>query len=250
MPTYRWNTDSAARAYDASAEHIHPHYVEIQDQTLLQLGKLSTEPLFVVDAGGGSGRLMERILDRFPNAEGLLLDQSEPYLALAEERLDHFGSRACVTQTRLQDAWGQHLARPADAIVSTSAIHHLDQDEKQTLYACCYDYLAPTGILLNGDEVRPESDAIYLAELQRWSEHMTHQLKTGLIPPDFQGMVDKWRSRNIDQFGAVRKSGEDCHETVDAQLEYLRGSGFVRVKAVWKNSLWALMAAQKPAGKI
>ncbi len=248
MPTYRWNTDLAARAYDASAEHIHPHYVEIQDQILLQLRKLPTGPLLIVDAGGGSGRLMERILDHFPNADGLLLDQSEPYLALAEERLNHFGSRACVTQTRLQNPWNQHLLRPANAIVSMSAIHHLDQNEKQSLYARCYDYLAPAGILLNGDEIRPESDTQYSAELQLWSEHMTHNLKSGQIAPGFKAIIDKWRHRNIDQFGAIRKSGEDCHETVATQLDYLGIAGFSRAEATWQNSLWALMTAQKPAG--
>jgi len=246
MPTYRWNTNSAAQAYDASAEHIHPHYVEIQDQILHQLKTLSPGPLLIVDAGGGSGRLMERILDRFLHAEGVLLDQSEPYLALASERLSRFGNRAVILQARLQDIWGEQLSRPADAIVSMSAIHHLDPNEKQDLYARCYGSLAPAGLLLNGDEVRPQSDAQYLAELERWHQHMTGELKAGHIVAEFQDMIEKWRHRNIDQFGVPPKSGEDCHENLDTQLGYLRDVGFENPQAKWQASLWALMVGRKP----
>ncbi len=60
MTKYRWNTDEAARAYDAAAEHIHPHYLEIQDEILQRLGQQRAATPLVVDAGGGSGRLMER----------------------------------------------------------------------------------------------------------------------------------------------------------------------------------------------
>ena len=247
MPPYRWNTNAAALAYDASAGHVHPYYAVLQDQILSLLAKLPNRLLLIVDAGGGSGRLMERILDRFPNAEGLLLDQSEPYLALACERLNRFGSRAGISKGRLQDAWDQFLPRPADAIVSMSAIHHLDPVEKQDLYARCYNYLSPTGLLLNGDEIRPENEAQYLAELERWSDHMAHKLKTGHIVAEFQAMFEKWRHRNIGRFGAIRKSGEDCHETTDVQLGYFRSAGFVYVEAKWQKSLWALMAGQRRA---
>ena len=116
MTKYRWNTDEAARAYDAAAEHIHPHYLEIQDEILQRLGQRRAATPLVVDAGGGSGRLMERVLELLPQAVGAVLDQSEPYLALAGERLSRFGSRVKLLQYRLQDDWCDALPRPADAI--------------------------------------------------------------------------------------------------------------------------------------
>ena len=98
MTKYRWNTDEAARAYDAAAEHIHPHYLEIQDEILQRLGRRSAATLLVVDAGGGSGRLMQRVLELLPQAAGVVIDQSEPYLALAGERLSRFDSRVMLLQ--------------------------------------------------------------------------------------------------------------------------------------------------------
>src|SRR6266481_5650545 len=97
MSSYRWNTSDFAVGYDAAADVIHPHYLAIQDAILgLLPGELAGGGL-VVDLGGGSGRLVERILERWPLAKAIVLDQSEPFLALAERRLARFGLRAtCI----------------------------------------------------------------------------------------------------------------------------------------------------------
>lgn len=243
MTVYRWNTNEAARAYDAAAEYIHPCYVEIQDQILHLLCQRSDDAPLVVDAGGGSGRLMERILEQLPHAEGVLFDQSEPYLALSAERLSRFGSRATLVQHRLQDDWGQALPRPASAIVSMSAIHHLDPREKQALFARSRENLVPGGAFINGDEIRQDSEDTYLAELKRWAQHMQQGLAAGRIPTAFSEMVSNWKRRNIDQFGGVKQSGDDYHETVEVQLDYLRAAGFADAKITWQQKMWAIFVA-------
>jgi ubiquinone/menaquinone biosynthesis C-methylase UbiE len=97
MTTYRWNMTDFATGYDAAAEIVHPRYVEIQDEMLRLLSLGEDASMTVLDLGGGSGKLMERILERFPNAQGVVVDQSEAFLALAERRLARFGDRAkCV----------------------------------------------------------------------------------------------------------------------------------------------------------
>ena len=245
MTKYRWNTDETARAYDAAAEHIHPHYLEIQDEILQRLGRRSAATLLVVDAGGGSGRLMERVLELLPRAAGVGVERSEPYLALAGERLSRFGSRVMLLQYRLQDDWGNALPRPADAIVSMSAIHHLEPDEKRSLYAHCRECLTPGGVFYNGDEFRSESDENHLAELCRWAEHMQANLEVGLIPKAFTEMVAKWKQRNVDEFGSLKQSGDDCHETIDTQVGYLREAGFTRPSIEWRKEMWAIIAAER-----
>jgi len=244
MALYRWNTDKAARAFDAAAEHIHPHYVEIQDEILRQLHRLEAAEPLVIDAGGGSGRLMERVLEGLPHSKGIIVDQSEPFLALAAERLSRFGPRVKVLQYRLQDDWGNALARPADAIISMSAIHHLEPDEKRSLYQRCRMYLGPNGIFLNGDEIRPESDEVYLEELQSWARRKHENLRAGIISAAFAETFTKWRQRNIEEFGNPRHSGDDCHETIDAQIGYLREVGFARTSIEWQKEMWAIFAAE------
>lgn len=245
MADYRWNLSEFAVAYDESAEHIHPHYLELQDAILTRLALPHDSNAMIVDAGGGSGRLMERILDRWPRASGLVVDQSEAFLAIAERKLARFVSRAVCLQSRLQDDWWEKLPSAPVAIVSMSAIHHLDAAEKQAFYRRCSAALAPGGVVLNGDEVRPTEDAEYLRRLEAWTVRMQSGIQSGSISPLFQGALERFVERNIDRFGQAKASGDDCHETIEAQLGYLRAAGLALTDAPWQREMWALLRGVK-----
>lgn len=242
--TYRWNTSAAAEAYDAAAPVIHPYYTAVQDQILNHLPFGPQEPFELVDLGGGSGRLAERVLERFAGARATVVDQSEPFLALAERRLAQFGARAAVVLFRLQDDWKAKLATAPNAIVSTSAIHHLEPREKQDLYVRCYEALAPGGLFINGDEFRPADDAALLALYKEWSTHMHGAITDGRIPDSFRATLDLWQDRNIARFGEAKKSGDDCLETIEVQRGYLADAGFKAIDVVWAQKLWAVMVAR------
>jgi SAM-dependent methyltransferase len=245
MTTYRWNTSDFAVGYDAAAEKIHPHYLAIQDAILERLpGELNQGGL-AIDLGGGSGRLVERILDSWPRTNSIVLDQSEPFLALAERRLARFGNRANCVLARLQDDWPAQMPAPAAAIVSMSAIHHLEPAEKQALYRRCAAALGPGGVLMNGDEVRDADDGRYLAELKSWAAHMRRGMADGSIGEVFHPALHKWIERNVTRFGEPKKSGDDCHETIEKQLGYYRAAGFSDADCPWHKGMWAVMRAVK-----
>jgi tRNA (cmo5U34)-methyltransferase len=245
MTTYRWNTSDFAAGYDAVAEIIHPHYLAIQDAILDLLPASLDSGGLIIDLGGGSGRLVERILDRWPRARAVIIDQSEPFLALAERRLQCFGARAVCVLTRLQDDWSAHIPMPATAFVSMSAIHHLEPEEKRFIYQRCYQLLARGGVLLNGDEIRAENETTYLETIKTWAEHMRASMASGNIPPAFQPALLGWIDRNVTQFGQPKKSGDDIHETIVTQLSYLRSSGFTFTDCPWQTSLWAILRGIK-----
>jgi tRNA (cmo5U34)-methyltransferase len=247
--TYRWNTSAAAEAFDACAPAIHPFYLAVQDEILRLLAadraQTGKEPQCVVDLGGGSGRLVERALEQFPNALGVVMDQSEAFLAIAERRLARFGERATFVEQRLQDDWATALPTKPAALVSMSAIHHLEPAEKRSLYQQCYHALAPGGLFLNGDELRPESDAEYLAAMEWWSHHKEVETAAGRIPESFRPMSEAWHERNITRFGEPKDSGDDCHETAAVQLEYLRAAGFRDVRLSWNKRLWGVLVGRR-----
>jgi SAM-dependent methyltransferase len=256
LPTYRWNTSDFAIGYDAAAEIIHPHYLAIQDAILDLLVRRGSPdpapPRLIVDLGGGSGRLIELILDAHSTANAIIVDQSEPFLALAERRLARFGSRATCILARLQDDWPSpitHLAaaptRRVSAFVSMSAIHHLEPAEKESLYCRCFDLLAPGGVLLNGDEIRAPRDDDYLQVLSNWADHMRGHMAGNAIPPIFHDALHGWIDRNVTRFGQPKKSGDDCHETIDAQLGYFRAAGFTTADSPWHRDLWAVLRGIK-----
>lgn len=245
MADYRWNQADVAAGYDAGAPLVHPYYVTVQDAVIAAVGG-RREPGLIVDAGGGSGRLLERCLDRWPQARAVLFDQSAPFVDLARGRLARFGDRFGVHQLRLQENWNELLPAAPDAIVSTSAVHHLEPDEKRAFYARCAAALAPGGILVNGDEVRDPDDAVYRASLEKWAEHMRVLAESDRISRPMAEALLNWRRRNVEQFGGARASGDDCHETIAVQLDYFRAAGLVNVRVGWQRDMWAVMIGERP----
>lgn len=242
---YRWNTTAAAESYDRAAPAIHPFYTVVQDQILTALPFACDENFRLIDLGGGSGRFVGRFLEQFPNASAVVVDQSEPFLAIAERRLSCFGRRAHVIQSKLQDDWPSRLPAAPQAIVSMSAIHHLLPAEKRNLYARVHQTLAPGGVFVNGDEFRPESEADFRALLERWSTHMQSGIDEGRIPSDFQPIYDHWYERNLNRFGSPKASGDDCQETIAVQRQYLATAGFSAARVTWNEQLWGVLAATK-----
>jgi tRNA (cmo5U34)-methyltransferase len=245
MTDYRWNELDNARGYDQAAEHVHPYYTQIQDAILDRLPLAAEDSGWVVDLGGGSGRLAERILAGWPQASVCVIDQSTAFLTLADSRLARFGDRAVCLAARLQDSWSEKLPDRPRAIVSMSAIHHLDPTEKKMLYAQAARCLAPGGVLMNGDEVRPELDEDYQAECRRWAEHMHRVMDAGLIPENLKDALRGWIARNVDAPPGPRASGDDCHETAQTQLGYFADAGLTGTEVAWQRDLWAVLYGRK-----
>ncbi len=238
---YRWDAQQAAADYDAAAPVVHPLYNEVQAAVL---AALPVGVSHVVDLGGGSGRLAEQILGAFPQAAVTVVEPSKSFRTLATRRLSRFGDRATIVPGRAEEAWSGAV-RPAEAIVSTSALHHLDADQKNAAFATAFGALPAGGVMINGDEYRPPSDATYRELLIEWGEHMRSSLAAGLIPDTFGGIIDRWEARNLDDFGGPRTSGDDCHETTEEQIARLYGAGFSRVEKTWHSRLWGVLVAQR-----
>ncbi len=75
----------------------------------------------VLDAGCGSGRVTEQLLERLPEAHVVALDGSGRMLEEAARRLAPFGSRVSFVCADLREP--VLLDEPVDAIVSTATFH-------------------------------------------------------------------------------------------------------------------------------
>jgi SAM-dependent methyltransferase len=243
--TYRWNVAEHAAGYDAAAEIIHPYYLEIQETILAQIARPADADFLLIDLGGGSGRLAEKFLARFPRARAVVVDQSESFLEIAGRRMEPYAGRGTCQVARLQDDWASRLPEAPQAITSMSAIHHLDANEKRQLYAQAYDALTPLGVLLNGDEIRAAEDREYRAAIEAWAAHMRAIVAAGRVNDAMRPMLEKWQERNVTHFDQPRTSGDDCHETIQAQLGYLCDCGFRGVNVPWQKQMWAVLEGVK-----
>jgi trans-aconitate 2-methyltransferase len=94
----------------------------------------------VLDAGCGSGRITEALIERLPRGRVIAVDQSASMVAAAQRRL---GARADV---RRGDLLALELDQPVDAILSTATFHWIGDHER--LFRRLHAALAPGGRLV------------------------------------------------------------------------------------------------------
>ena len=80
---------------------------------------------------------------------------------MAKRTLGKLESRVAFTNADLMDqSWPMRLSRSPDAIISTWALH--DRGSQQAVadvYARCFETLPKTGVLVNGDFIKPDGTA-------------------------------------------------------------------------------------------
>jgi len=96
----------------------------------------------VLDAGCGSGRVTQALLERLPAGRVVAVDGSADMLAAARERLAGDDRVAFVHA----DLAGLELAEPVDAVLSTATFHWVA--DQAALYRCLHGVLRPGGRLV------------------------------------------------------------------------------------------------------
>lgn len=81
----------------------------------------------ILDAGCGSGRVTQLLLERFPDADVVAVDASESMLGEARRRLGSFGDRVRFIHGDLTEPIP--IDEPVDAIFSNAVFHWIDDHE-------------------------------------------------------------------------------------------------------------------------
>ena len=138
-----------------------PERLALFDLMLSELRSRVPSAARIVELGIGPGYLAAHLLDALPAAHYQGLDFSRAMLDIAARRLRPHANRAAFTRADLlADGWREALEGPVDAIVSTWALHDLGgPHEIEHVYAGCARALAPRGLLLNGDFIKPAAAA-------------------------------------------------------------------------------------------
>jgi len=127
----------------------------------------------VIDAGCGTGRVTELLLERLPAGRVVAMDADPEMVRLARENL---GDRAEVRQVNLLEL---HVDEPVDAILSTATFHWVL--DHQRLFDRLFAALSPGGRLVaqcgglgNIAELRAVGDVVaaempFAASFEGWS---------------------------------------------------------------------------------
>ena len=214
--------DRFATSYDAGRRKLIPHF-EAFYGTAVEVATLDLprdRPPRVLDIGAGTGLLTALIAAARPDAELTLLDASPAMLEQAPERLGDAWARCTAV---IGDAIEALPDSPFDAVVTALAVHHLEDDAKQRLYAAIHDRLRPGGVFVNAEQVAGPTPALDRRYIDRWLDHTA---ALGATPDDHAE-------------AAVRMS-MDLPAPVEVQCAWLRAAGFRDVDCFFKSWRFAV----------
>lgn len=211
MAAPEWTDREHVDRYLARADEF-PRRVEGESVLLEQVPR---EVGRVLDLGTGDGRLLAMLREDRPEMRGVGVDFSDVMLAAARERFAG-DERVELVEHDLADPLPAALGR-FDAVVSSMAIHHLEDDRKRSLYGEVFELLEPGGIFANFEHVASPTRRLHVAFFEAIGERVEDE-----DPSD----------RLLD---------------VETQLRWLRELGFDDVDCYWKWLEMALPIGVKPS---
>jgi len=232
--TVRWFLDSVRGAIPFAQE---------QFAVMLQVVENGRQPVRrFLDLGAGDGVLSAVMLARYPAAEPVLVDFSPPMLAAARERLAPVSTHPTFVEADLASpAWRDAVLAhaPFDAIVSSFAIHHLEDERKRALYAELLDLLAPGGTFAHIEHVAADTP---------W---MAHAFDAAMIDAiwDYGRRADPELTRDAAATAYANRLDRDANRLapLDTQCAWLRDAGYTQVTAPFRWYELAVFGGSRPA---
>ena len=209
-PASIWKTPEHALHYLKRADGI-PHRTE-GEAVLLDV--VPATAARILDLGSGNGRLVKLVKSGRPHVQAVALDFSPPMLEALHASFSGDASVKIVSHNLEQPLpdLGQF-----DAVISSLAIHHLQNSRKQALYGEVYNVLHLGGVFLNLEHVMSPTQELHEFFLERY---------LGRRPQD---------------------DPSNIYLDMEAQLQWFREIGFTNVDCYWKWLELALIGGKRPA---
>jgi SAM-dependent methyltransferase len=193
-----------------------------------------------LDLGSGDGTLTAAVQTRFPQAEAVLVDFSEPMLTAARNRLSE-STNSIVRADFGTPEWVDAVSTlaPFDAVVSGYAIHHQPDDRKRAVYQEIFGLLAPGGMFVNIEHVAPST--------ARVSEMSDDLFVDSLAAHNRRRGGEKTNEEIAFEFVCRPDKAANILAPVDDQCEWLRAIGYADVDCFFKVFELAVFGGRRPA---
>jgi tRNA (cmo5U34)-methyltransferase len=214
----------AAPEYDTWVKQALPAYDELFSVAVEIIPFAHDRPLEIVDLGAGSGLFTRHVQTVYPKARFTLVDASIEMLDLARKRFQHKAGSFTFVEQRLED-FGE--PEGFEVVISSLAIHHLEDADKRSLFKRIFTALRPGGVFINVDQIKaqPPFDQLY------WETWLDKVRAAGASETKIQTSISRRREFDRDA-------------SLSDQLRWLQEAGFA-ADCIYKHYFVAVFLALK-----
>lgn len=210
--------------YDTQVAKVIPYYSSLHQEVIKLVKALPFTPHIWLDTGCGTGSLVKKAMQEFPETRFLLLDPSEGMLQQAREKLSSCpaGRLEFLRPSPTQEFSLGPEEKP-DIITAIQCHHYLGLEDRVKATKVCHDLLKEGGVFITFENIRPFTEEGITIGKQYWGNFQLAMGKT-------QEEVDKHLARFDMEYFPI---------TVEEHLSLLRETGFRTVEILWYSYMQA-----------
>lgn len=194
------------------------------------------ENITVLELGCGDAALTEELLQSNKGILATLLDGGEGMLQKARERLKQYHNTTFIQATFQDLLGGKVKLETYDFCVSSMAIHHLDMDEKASLFRNIATWLKPGGYFVDVDVVLAPSRELEQWYFAIWKDWLGHKMEQYNIKDEVpEDLIRRYQD----------PASMNRPDTLGKQLGALESGGFVDVDCYFKNGIFVVFGGKK-----
>jgi tRNA (cmo5U34)-methyltransferase len=188
-----------------------------------------------IDLGAGTGAAARTIMDYFPAATAILADYSQQMMAQGAVELTPYAGRYEYVEFNLAHGgpWPAAIPSGVDAVVTSLAVHHLNDARKRELFREILDHLVPGGWFLNYDPVTTTDPVVQAA----WHRVEDRRDESAAEKRSHRSPEEQLRWENHTRYLIP----------LDQQVAYLREAGFEGVDVYWRELDYAIYGGRRPS---
>ncbi len=199
----------------------------------------------ILDLACGPGSLGGKFTARYPHATSVGVDYDPVLLHLARSFSGYDHNRMRFVEADLgKDDWVTLLnSRDFDAVMSTTALHWLNESSLRRVYGEIYSLLGENGIFLNGDHLYPLNENGAIKELfnNLRHKHQEQEKTSGKALTWNQwweeiSEVEEFRELLEERKRRYPNADRHTHEvSLEQHREFLRDAGFRAIEVGWQD---------------
>lgn len=217
-------TPHLSTIYDDQISGTIPYYSCFHDEIINIVKTIKPDPELWLDTGCGTGTLVSKCMNLFPNTVFLLADPSGDMMNEAKKKIGgHAGGRIKYSEPVTTQEISLKPRLHFDVVTAIQSHHYLSAEERMAATRVCYGALNKGGIFVTFENIRPFTVTGIEAGKQNWSNYQ----------------LSKGKSREQVKKHLERFDVEYFPITINEHMDLYRSCGFEVVEMLWLSYMQA-----------